>query len=172
MGYTHYFTQKQTVDTLMWKNFREHMDKLYLHYQANPIPAEQIGGGYLDKPIVLCDGLGENVLNSGSLFTDDGEILYFNGESKDGMSHETFMVDRRIPEGLAEYRDCCKTAYKPYDVFVVAALLLLHHLCPECFSVTSDGDTQDWQPVLDYVSDALPHLSLLLPGNIRCGEVV
>lgn len=34
MGYTHYFTQKQSVDPLMWQNFREHMDKLYHHYLA------------------------------------------------------------------------------------------------------------------------------------------
>lgn len=166
MGYTHYFTQKQTVDTLMWKNFREHMDKLVHHYQANPIPAEQICGGYLNKRIVLCDGSGENMLSTGTLFTHDGETLSFNGEGKDGMDHETFMVNRRIPEGHAEYWDCCKTAYKPYDVFVVSALLLLHHLCPGCFSVSSDGDALDWQPVLDYVSDALPHLSLSLPASI------
>lgn len=176
MGYTHYFTQKQTVDDLMWKNFREHMDKLVHHYQANPIPAEQIGGGYMNKPIVLCDGLGENVLKAGTLFTHDGETLYFNGEAKDGMDHETFMVNRRIPEYRTEnalrfstpgeYWDFCKTAYKPYDVFVVAALLLLHNLCPGCFTVFSDGDARDWQPVLDYVSTALPHLSLSLPASI------
>ena len=57
MGYTHYFTQKQSVDPLMWQNFRKHLDKLYHHYLANPISAEQICGGYPDKPIVLCDGL-------------------------------------------------------------------------------------------------------------------
>lgn len=50
MGYTHYFTQKQSVDPLMWQNFREHLDKLYHHYLANPISAEQICGGYPDKP--------------------------------------------------------------------------------------------------------------------------
>ncbi|EGT3611545.1 hypothetical protein FAP59_18335 [Morganella morganii] len=178
MGYTHYFTQKQTVDALQWQNFREHMDRLYHHYLANPIPAEQICGGYLNKPIVLCDGSGENVLSTGTLFTNDGETLYFNGEAKDDMSHETFMVNRRIPEDLTgnalrfnnpgEYWDFCKTAYKPYDVFVVSALLLLHNLCPGCFSVSSDGDAQDWQPVLDYVSTELPHLTLSLPDGI-CG---
>ena len=171
MGYTHYFTQKQTVDALIWKNFREHMDKLYHHYQANPIPAEQIGGGYLDKPIVLCDGLGENVLNTGTLFTHDGETLYFNGDAKDEMNHDTFMVNRQIPERCTKYRDYCKTAYKPYDVFVVAALLLLYNLCPGCFSVSSDGDARDWQPVLEYVSTVLPHLDLSLPDNIRCSEM-
>ena len=83
MGYTHYFTQKQSVDPLMWQNFREHLDKLYHHYLANPISAEQICGGYPDKPIVLCDGLEEKRLNDGSLFTDDGEALCFNGNAAD-----------------------------------------------------------------------------------------
>lgn len=174
MGYTHYFTPKKTVDELLWQNFREHLDKLYHHYQANPIPAKQIGGGYPDKPIVLCDGSGEHVLNIDTLFTPDGETLCFNGDGKDGMSHEYFMVHRRIPDP-GEYGDYCNTAYKPYDVFVVATLLLLHNLCPGCFSVSSDGVSQDWQPVQDYVSAVLPHLDLALPDglsdDIYVGEV-
>ncbi len=40
MGYTHYFTQKQSVDPLMWQNFREHLDKLY-HHSIWPIPYPQ-----------------------------------------------------------------------------------------------------------------------------------
>lgn len=84
-----------------------------------------------DKIIVLCDGLGENRLNDGSLFTDDGEALCFNGNAADDMNHETFIVQREIP--VEDYWDCCKTAYKPYDVFVVAALLLLHGLCQDIF---------------------------------------
>ncbi|EKA95897.1 MULTISPECIES: hypothetical protein [Enterobacterales] len=168
MGYTHYFTQKQSVDPLMWQNFRKHLDKLYHHYLANPISAEQICGGYPDKPIVLCDGLEENRLNDGSLFTDDGEALCFNGNAADDMNHETFIVQREIP--VEDYWDFCKTAYKPYDVFVVAALLLLYNLCPGYFSVSSDGDIWDWQPVLDYVSQVFPYLILTLPEGIGLPE--
>ncbi|EGT3611544.1 hypothetical protein FAP59_18330 [Morganella morganii] len=171
MGYSHCFTQKQTVDALQWQNFRECMEQLYHYYQANPMPAEQIWGGYPDSLIVLCDGLGENALSTGTLFTNDSETLCFNGEANDCMSYDTFMVNRQIPKGHTEYGNWCRTAYKPYDVFVVAALLLLHNLCPGCFSVFSDGDGQDWQPVLEYVSTVLPHLTLSLPDSIRCAEV-
>lgn len=117
----------------MWQNFREHLDKLYHHYLANPISAEQICGGYPDKPIVLCDGLEEKRLNDGSLFTDDGEALCFNGNAADDMNHETFIVQREIP--VEDYWDFCKTTYKPYDVFVVAALLLLYNLCRDIFGL-------------------------------------
>ncbi|HEL3146216.1 TPA: hypothetical protein UNJ86_004529, partial [Escherichia coli] len=59
---------------------------------------------------------------------------------------------------------------KPYDVFVVAALLLLYNLCPGYFSVSSDGDIRDWQPVLDYVSQVFPYLILTLPEGIGLPE--
>lgn len=169
MGYTHYFTQTQTVDIPLWQNFGQHLTLLYRHYQANPISAKQICGGYLDEVIVLCDGGGELTLTPETLFLDE-DTLCFNGEASRELDHETFVIHRQMPDGHGRsdtgYWDFCKTAYKPYDVFVTAALLLLHNLCTGCFSVGSDGDAHEWQLVLDYVRAVFPQLRLSLPDGI------
>lgn len=47
----------------------------------------------------------------------------------------------------------------------------MYNLCPGYFSVSSDGDIRDWQPVLDYVSKAFPYLILTLPEGIGLPEV-
>ena len=45
--------------------------------------------------------------------------------------------------------DFCKTARKPYDFVVCTMLLsLANHL--ENFEFSSDGDKDDWKPVVDF----------------------
>ena len=60
--------------------------------------------------------------------------IHFNGVGDDG--HETFFVAK---EGGSEF---CKTARKPYDEIVVAALGMLSNLNPN-FRWMSDGDPED-----------------------------
>lgn len=111
----------------MWQNFREHLTSSITTIWPIPYPQSRFAADTQINPIVLCDGLEEKRLNDGSLFTDDGEALCFNGNAADDMNHETFIVQREIP--VEDYWDFCKTAYKPYDVFVVAALLLRCTTC-------------------------------------------
>lgn len=47
----------------------------------------------------------------------------------------------RVKTGL--WFECTKTAYKPYDLAVTAALVILKHHFPE-MKVSSDGEQKDW----------------------------
>lgn len=179
MGYTHYFTQRQDLTDAQWRIFRAHMEALYGHHLAHPIPASRINAAYAECPVVLSNREQDVALTADALFTDDDQ-LWFNGDASAGLAHETLVISRRIPavtdrnrclfDANGGYFEFCKTAFKPYDVFVVAALILLHTLCPGCFDISSDGDTADWQSVLDYMQPLFPHLTLSLPDSLRVWE--
>lgn len=47
----------------------------------------------------------------------------------------------------------CKTAQKPYDFFVVGVLLIVHYVAPDILDIGSDGDLEDWQPIIDYLEN-------------------
>ncbi len=87
-------------------------------------------------------------------------------------SHESFNLPRvyeprQYPGGEVEepkedglYFDFCKTAYKPYDLAVIAALTIAKHHLGDSIKVSSDGDTDQWtdglwlcQQVLGYGGD-------------------
>lgn len=64
-------------------------------------------------------------------------------------SYETFCFERELkPDSFTSddgrYFDCTKTAYRPYDVAVTAALIIIKHYCPE-IDVQSDGEDENWQ---------------------------
>jgi hypothetical protein len=65
----------------------------------------------------------------------------FNGSRDNG--HEPFVLREslRLMAGQSEF---CKTAHKPYDVLVTAALCILNHYLPKQVSIMSDGDYPDW----------------------------
>ena len=80
-------------------------------------------------------------------------------------SHETFSLPQKMgKEYLQEssdhpglYFECCKTAFKPYDIAVTAALIVAKHYLGDQISVSSDGEEAQWfdgqmlcQTVLDY----------------------
>jgi hypothetical protein len=66
-------------------------------------------------------------------------------------SHETFYIPRIIkkdkylsePDEMGRHFECCKTAFKPYDVIVTACLIAFAKHFPECL-VSSDGETVHW----------------------------
>lgn len=79
-------------------------------------------------------------------------------------SHETFFLEAHEEQpyraGNGEYFTFCKTAYKPYDLAVTAALIIAKHHLSERIRIHSDGETQDWgdarrlcQYVLGYGAD-------------------
>ena len=68
-------------------------------------------------------------------------------------SHESFWVEQKIepekwqtPDEDGLWFEFCKTAYKPYDLAVTSALIVLHHhLAPlKQFKVSSDGENTHW----------------------------
>ena len=88
---------------------------------------------------------------------DDNQIR-FNGIDEDG--HETFMLLKNdTPREWAEDKDVvfnfCKTAEKPYDVYVTGVLFLaMQHLTTD-IQVSSDGGVADWQAGVALVNEKL-----------------
>jgi hypothetical protein len=76
-----------------------------------------------------------------------------NNSGKGSGSYESVCIERikelsdwqkkeeKPKDGL--YFDCCKTAYRPYDLAVTAVLISLKHHFPEC-RISSDGEEKDW----------------------------
>lgn len=73
------------------------------------------------------------------------DLITFNGIGD--AAHETMWFDRK-GDGF----QFCKTARKPYDIAVIALLLLANRYAPEVWDIGSDGDAKDWQPTLDWVN--------------------
>ncbi|HOC43232.1 MAG TPA: hypothetical protein PKJ99_09505 [Thermoanaerobaculales bacterium] len=76
-------------------------------------------------------------------------------------SHETFMLLRvRTPAvrelpNETEYFDCCKTAYKPYDLAVQVCLVIAAHHLGDAMQVSSDGSLDEWQDAIALCQEVL-----------------
>ena len=49
------------------------------------------------------------------------------------------------PKEIGLYFDCCKTAYKPYDLAVIICLIIAKHHLAEDILVASDGTLENWK---------------------------
>ena len=140
MGYTHYWTQTRDFTPEEFGDIAASVRKIIetatgregTHNYSDSMPVQ---------PLKICggDGTGEPILSK--------EKIAFNGEGPN-MDHETFYLEpkRELPyEGARPDQigwAFCKTAQKPYDVVVVACLTMLAQ--DYDFSVSSDGDAEDW----------------------------
>lgn len=95
-----------------------------------------------EEGIKIVDGLSEGLQPC-----IDHKQVSLNGDP----DHETFRIARVYdgrphgePDGL-EF-EFCKTAQKPYDVVVTAALIALKARFGDGVRVSSDGDYTDWEP--------------------------
>lgn len=127
MGYTHYFQQKSTPTTAQWESitvaFRQ-LQAVALLTKAFPIQKEEDS---TEPPVI-----------------NDSHVI-FNGIGKD--AHETMCLQR-----LGTGFQFCKTARKPYDNAVMALLILANAYAPACWEISSDGESEDWQPTLDWMN--------------------
>lgn len=130
MGYTHFWTKQKDPTPKQWNALTEAFRLIYRETQTRALPAIQFETDDAKPPQM-------------------DEIIRFNGVGKDG--HETFMLDPNVP-GF----EFCKTALKPYDLWVVAALTTAHHFAPDCWKVSSDGDVQDWANGVNLVQQFFP----------------
>jgi hypothetical protein len=133
MGYTSYWKGDTTCADNVWAIC---LDELREVIKAAGIP---LAGGH---------GTGQPVL--------DMVHICFNGKGE--ASHETFMISR----GKIEF-EFCKTAQKPYDIVVCAALIILNHHIPTLI-VSSDGDGEDWKEAIELCKQTLGY------GVYPCGR--
>lgn len=141
MGYTHYWQRiKQDHNSIVWKKFVKdciELSKLSHLYFAD-----------------LGNGTGEE---SSPEFTNNS--ICFNGLDAD--AHETFLLTRKYIKGTYEEKkekyqfNFCKTARKPYDIMVCACLILYKYYFPTEVWVSSDGDSEEWQPAFLFIFDTL-----------------
>jgi len=136
MGYTHYWHRPVDLDPAKFASAVDDATELLLDL----------------PPLFGGDGFGE------SEFKPDG--VCFNGDESRGEGHETFHIPLKFegwdshPERPMKFA-FCKTARKPYDLAVMATLLVFKHHFGDGFTVSSDGDLEDWQPAIDLVDRVL-----------------
>lgn len=109
------------------------------------------------RGIRIGDGMGE-----GEPLLDATAIV-FNGVGAEGC--ETFAVELSLPErerwgGLQEGLgglefQFCKTRYQPYDLAVMACLLVLKHHLGRAIRIGSDGGIHDWQQGIELAEQVL-----------------
>ena len=77
--------------------------------------------------------------------------------------YETFLFDRIIKDREeaenhpGKYFDCCKTAYRPYDLAVNIFLIIAKHYLGDKIGVKSDGDLSQWKDALEIVKESLSY---------------
>jgi len=137
MGYTHYWTPRP-ISAAAWQVVERDFTSLFF---AARIKGIALGGWHgddeTDTPVIA------------------EEQIAFNGVGAD--AHETFLIGR----GETEW-SFCKTAFKPYDVFVVAALVYLAN--QHGYVVTSDGDEADWEAGFALARLVWPHIEFAMPA--------
>lgn len=142
MGYTHYWTSKKTTD----EQFDKFVKNAKILKKNLPKYSESAGSYYgkesnNKRVLKIRGGLGEG---KGEF---NNERIWFNGDEKRGLDHETFMIERN-PDGTWEF---CKTARKPYDLLVGACLLAAQEFLG--YEISSDGDVEDWVEIAKYYND-------------------
>lgn len=124
MGYTHYWS---------WKK-RPSAAKLQAAIRDIAKVVRSAASGF------LAGGNGE-----GKPLVTPTEVA-FNGSSGD--SYETFAFPGDFPEGTDDSSDgfnFTKTARRPYDAFVTAALIVVRqHFDTDVLEIRSDGDPEEW----------------------------
>jgi hypothetical protein len=142
MGYTQYFYRKEKLDKKVFSAFAKDCRKV-LEVSGIPLccPSKE-NGKWIDV----------------SGFKANSNCVNFNGEGDDG--HETFWFARNVTltnQIITNGRvfGFCKTNEKPYDICVVACLILAKLYFKDDVIISSDGDSNDWQKGLKLVEGVL-----------------
>lgn len=150
MGYTHYWYRRRELEQPHFHRWVRDVAVLLGHL---PRCTDTAGGHYRGHPLLVRGPLG-----TGDPVLSDMEVA-FNGDEAAGLDHETFVVERvyqpypqDTPDLSGRFFGFCKTARKPYDLAVTAALLLLQRHFGSAVRVCSDGTPQEWEPALELVT--------------------
>jgi len=129
MGYTHYWQRDKKLNAVSFLAAGEDIKKLIaasgvrVQFESNKPQEPKISDG----------------------------LIRFNGKDEDG--HETFFVSRVLSAedcksqepSKGKYFEFCKTAQKPYDLLVAAALIVLKRHLGDAIKVSSDGEIgEEW----------------------------
>lgn len=161
MGYTHYWDRPKEIDKAAYAAITKDVAKvLQLCQEQGMLLGNAFGVG---SPEITTDTLRFNGLEqcghpnkdlgiawpadhaSGAAGSSNPVGQWFGGALLEvrtcggDCSHESFCFDRVEDDEFA----FCKTAFKPYDIAVTAALIVIKHHAPSV-NVSSDGNDEDW----------------------------
>jgi hypothetical protein len=128
MGYTHYWTPPALIKDRDWKAFVSAVSRLVENDKVRGLLAGPLGAG---DPIA------------------DETSVAFNGRAFD--RYESFVLTQTMEDSWG----FCKTGRQPYDVAVVATLMLAAHYIPG-FVWRSDGDPKDHRRGFELACEAVP----------------
>ncbi len=132
MGLTHYWKRPAELPAAAFSAAVDDCKQLFKETAA------ELGG---------FEGNGEPLLNS--------ERIVFNGRPPlvcEPFEAALVEFDRR---GRPEVMSYCKTEHMPYDRFVKAVLIVLHHHLRPAFTVMSDAKPEDWSEPLQLTKKVL-----------------
>jgi hypothetical protein len=141
MGYTHYWNLSQELTAQHWAEFTKGVERLVKLAAHQGIRLAWEYDEPNRKPLI------------------DADTVRFNGVDDEG--HETFLINR---SGGDEF---CKTARRPYDIVVTAALCYLATTHREVFSAGSDGTSEEWHHGLELAHKAWPDRIIKVPVGVR-----
>lgn len=141
MGYTHYMEMDKKISAANKKKIVADMKVLEKHFKANGLQ--------------LFDGIGEKkgVAYKKNYFT-------FNGDSSKGEAHESFYVEY----GEDDY-NFCKTARKPYDVAVTAAMVMIKTHLGDAVRISGDGSFEGFNDGIIEFNRAFPERNVAFKPN-------
>lgn len=172
MGYTHYWRRTALPFTdADWTVVKAGISLILIGATLKGVKLTGLGEQPFDDPaaIVGCARPGN-------------EFIVFNGAGRD--AHETFLLEQVNEPELEHLRadldnegmtfQFCKTARKPYDVAVVAALCYLASEYPgHVTRVASDGDAADWREGLELAKHAFRSaFPIMMPRTVENPEGV
>ena len=157
MGYSHYYSTEK-CDQKTWNKFITDCKVLYKN-----MPKEHNGdilllngcfkykAAQFNKDRIWFNGGSCVARRLGRL---DGDKIWVDVDKND-LGHETFSIIRKNRETF----NSCKTARKPYDLMVMAVLILYKYYFPKV-KISSDGDEEDWKPAVTLVANYFPDIAL------------
>lgn len=158
MGYTHYWTFKKQLGQT---------SKTELRYQKAIKKCNLVIQSY-NNDLKKIDSKHPDRLSGFSAHVKKGSYggLFINGT--EDLSHEDFTIREHFSQnfGFQKGFNFCKTAQKPYDIAVVACLIILQHYLKDAIEVSSDGDATDWFPGLKIAIYYSKIKGLKVPENI------
>lgn len=149
MGYTHYWTPVAYAPAEKKARFDKFFEICKKLYDNLPDEIQIAGGMGEDDPLIGQYFVERNrVLPVGQstpewVEVNHGRCIWFNGTSKNGEDHETFSIF----EDEIEW-SFCKTARKPYDLFVCACLIAARLVLD--YKISSDGREAEWADAFEF----------------------
>lgn len=121
----------------------------YTHYWKNNKKINDQAWSHINEDFKkVIKSIDEEIIapEEGNEFIFGDEIICFNGKDE---QHETMWISRQPTDF-----EFCKTARKPYDLFVMCLLIIVHNY-HENFTYSSDGDMEEWQEGFDLIEQVL-----------------